>query len=232
MYNDLIHNRTYNVKTAKLFGINAAVYWATLSEISLHVVKKQTFDAQGFFPLDREYVESETGLDLDQQSICEAILSQVMLLEIDKENPNRIRLNQKNWVALITEDDPATLEAVQKQAKTKKATKAEGKKAGYRRNCNNAIVATYKEEQEALEKWIDLMVESNKMFRKDQVQIFQKTLNEFTSDLNTKLAIIEIAIQNAWINASWCIDSYRKMHPTNISTLRQKKALAVDTTGF
>ena len=232
MYNDLIHNRTYNVKTARLLGLPASVYWAAISEISLHVVKKKTYDEMGYFKLDRDYIESETGLNIEQQTVCESILAQVALLEVDPKDPNRLRLNQKNWVALVTEDDPTTLNAVSKQANSKKLSKTEGKKAGYRRNCYNAIVAFSEDEQKALEKWVDIMVESGKMFRKDQVEIFQKTLNAFTSDLDTKIAIIEIAIQNVWINASWCIDSYRKAHPAGLPVKQRKTSMNISGESF
>lgn len=217
MYNDLINNRTYNVKTARLFGINAAVYWSAISEISLHVVRKKTYDEAGYFLLDRDYVETVTGLNVENQTICDKILEQVGLLQVSKEDPNRIGIHQKEWVALITEDDPDTLDRVAKQAASKKGGKAEGKKAGYKKNCNLAVVSIYPEEIQAMERLIDVLVEAGKLFRKDQIQLFQKTLDAYSKDLYARLKIIEECTTNAWVNPSWAIDKFRKSSGSRVS---------------
>ncbi|MBO7079745.1 MAG: hypothetical protein J6W64_08065 [Bacilli bacterium] len=64
----------YNRKLMKLAGLNTAVYWSEILDIIIHVVKKKKFDENGFFKIDRKYIEDRTGLEIEDQLDCDAIL--------------------------------------------------------------------------------------------------------------------------------------------------------------
>lgn len=233
MYNDIINNVSFNVKTAHLLGLNTAVYWAVLCDISVQVVKKQTYDADGYFKLDREYVEAQTALSTKEQYNCDTQLSKVGLLQVHPEDPDKLGLYVKNWVALITEDDPTTLQAVLVQSKKTGRTTKEGKIAGYKRNIKRAIVTEYPQELAALEAMTDTLVDAEKGFcSPTQMKQFQETLNRaFPSDLQARLKCIEIATARTYRDASWAINAFRKEFPMGIP-MQQKKAAAVSGESF
>ena len=231
MYNDITNNITFNVKTAHLLGLNTAVYWAVLCDISVQVVKKHTYDDEGYFKLDREYVEAQTSLDVKEQMNCDTQLSKIGLLQVHKDDPDRIGLYLKNWVALITEDDPTTLNAVLEQSKKTGRTTKEGKIAGMKRNIKRAIITEFPEELAALEAFTDVVIDKGFCSPK-QMEIFQKTLNSaFPTDIASRLKCIEIATSRAWRDASWAINAFRKEFPMGIP-VEQKKVVAVGGESF
>ena len=71
MYLDLFDEIRLNKKLVKIVGFEIAAYWSELQSILKQVVKKQTMDEQGFFTLDREFVERETTLTIAKQLKCE-----------------------------------------------------------------------------------------------------------------------------------------------------------------
>lgn len=62
MYLQLFDELRLNKRLLKLAGFEVAAYWAELQSVLKQVVKKQTADEQGFFNLDRDYLERETTL--------------------------------------------------------------------------------------------------------------------------------------------------------------------------
>ena len=235
MYNDIINNVSFNVKTAHLLGLNTAVYWAVLCDISLQVVKKQTYDDEGYFHLDRDYVERQTALSHTEQMNCDTQLSKVGLLQVHRDDPDKIGLYVKNWVALITEDDPATLQAVLTQSKKTGRTTKEGKMAGYKRNIKRAIITEYPEELTALETFTDVIVDAEKGFcSPKQMEAFQKTLyTAFPADLEARLKCIEIATARVYKDASWAVNAFRKEFPMGVASVaRQRKVSTVGTETF
>lgn len=233
MYNDIINNVSFNVKTAHLLGLNTAVYWAVLCDISVQVVKKQTYDENGYFTLNREYIEAQTALSTTEQYNCDTQLSKVGLLKVHQDNPDKIGLYIKNWVALITEDDPTTLQAVLVQSKKTGRTTKEGKMAGYKRNIKRAIVTEYPEELAALENFTEVMVDSEKGFcSPKQMTQFQQTLNNaFPEDLRARLKCIEIATARTYRDAAWAIQAFRKEFPVGLP-VTQRKVTAVSGETF
>lgn len=52
----------YNIKLATLTSLHVAVYFSYILKISDRVKTKARFDDEGFFRLDRKYVENKTTL--------------------------------------------------------------------------------------------------------------------------------------------------------------------------
>ena len=71
MYLDLFDELRLNKKLVKIAGFEVAAYWAELQSILKQVVKKQTMDEQGFFILDRDFLERETTLTIKKQLKCD-----------------------------------------------------------------------------------------------------------------------------------------------------------------
>ena len=206
MYLDLFDELRLNKRLVKLAGFEVAAYWAELQSILKQVVKKQTADERGFFTLDRDYVERETTLTTAKQLKCEEKLISLGALIKDLDDPNRICISVHGMVEVITNEDTNKLKKTTAVKKGEKAAKVAGIKATMKK----AILETDLEVRAAYERWIDGMVDAaNCRFTKAVVQLFEKTVTEYTTDKALRLKIIEIATVSSLRDATWAIDRVR-----------------------
>ncbi len=203
MYLDLFDELRLNKRLVKIAGFDVAAYWAELQSILKQVVKKQTADERGFFPLDREYLERETTLTITKQLKCEEKLVELGVVMKDPENPNKLAISVSNMVEIITNEDTSKLKKTSKTSADAKAAKIAGIKATMKR----AIFTTDPDLRPAYERWVEGMVDAqNCKFTKAVVQLFEKTVSQYTTDKNTQLKIIEIATINSYRDATWAIN--------------------------
>ena len=202
MYLELFDDLKLNKKLVRLAGFEVAAYWAELQSILKQVVKKHTADEQGFFTLDRDYVERETTLSVAKQLKCDEKLLSLGVLLKDPENPNKISIAVNGMVAIITDEDTTKLKKKSANSADAKAAKVAGIKATMKK----AIFETDIELRAAYERWVDGMVDAaNCKFTKAVVQLFEKTVTEYTNDKALRLKIIEIATVNSYRDATWAI---------------------------
>lgn len=203
MYLDLFDELRLNKRLVKLAGFEVAAYWAELQSILKQVVKKQTADEHGFFNLDRDYVERETTLSLTKQLKCDELLTKAGVLIKDPENPNRIAIGVHAMIEYITDEDTTKL----KKTKAVKADEKAAKIAGIKITMKKAIIEPDIEVRAAYERWVDGMIDAaNCRFTKAVVQLFEKTVTEYTTDKATRLKIIEIATASSYRDATWAIN--------------------------
>ncbi len=203
MYLDLFDELRLNKRLVKIAGFEVAAYWAELQSILKQVVKKQTMDEQGFFILDRDFLERETTLTLKKQLKCDDKLMELGVMLKDQTNPNRIAIAVNGMVAVITDEDTTKLKKSTAIKKDEKAAKIAGIKATMKK----AILETDPEVRAAYERWVDGMIDAaNCRFTKAVVQLFEKTVTEYTTDKATRLKIIEIATVSSYRDATWAIN--------------------------
>jgi hypothetical protein len=203
MYLDLFDELRLNKKLVKLAGFEVAAYWAELQSILKQVVKKSTADEKGFFTLDRDYVERETTLTLAKQLKCEEKLISLGAIIKDPEDPNRLCISVHGIIEVITNEDTTKLK---KTSRTTADTKA-AKIAGIKATMKKAILEDDLELRAAYERWIDGMIDAqNCKFTKAVVQVFEKTVTQYTNDRALRLKIIEIATTNSYKDATWAIN--------------------------
>ena len=206
MYLDLFDDLKLNKRLVKLAGFEVAAYWAELQSILKQVSKKGTADEHGFFTLDRAYVERETTLTLAKQLKCEELLINMGVVLKDPDNPNRLCISVQGMVEVITDEDTKKLKKTSAVKKDEKAAKVAGIKATMKK----AILESDIELRAAYERWVDGMVDAqNCKFTKAVVQLFEKTVTEYTQDKALRLKIIEIATVNSYRDATWAIDRVR-----------------------
>ena len=207
MYLDLYDELRLNKRLVKLAGFEVAAYWAELQSILKQVVKKQTADEQGFFILDRDYVERETTLTLTKQLKCEEKLVSMGVIAKDTDNPNRICISVHGMIEFITDEDTTKL----KKTKAVKSDEKAAKIAGIKATMKKAILETDVELRYAYERWVDGMIDAaNCRFTKAVVQLFEKTVTEYTTDKSIRLKIIEIATASSYRDATWAINKLGK----------------------
>ena len=203
MYLDLFDELKVNKRLAKIAGLEVAAYWAELQSILKQVVKKQTMDERGFFPLDRNYVEKETTLTVSKQLKAEEKLIELGVFLRDPEDPNKISIAVNGMVAIITGEDTTKLK---KNGKSSAEVK-EAKTSGMKSTMKKALVETDPELRAAYERWVDGMIDAqNCRFTKAVVQVFEKTVSEYTTNKAIRLKIIEIATTNSYKDATWAIN--------------------------
>jgi hypothetical protein len=226
MYLDLYDELRLNKRLIKLAGFEVAAYWAELQSVLKRVVKKGTADELGFFTLDRDYIERETTLTVTKQLKCEAKLVELGVVAKDPDNQNRLAISVSSMIEVITDEDTKKLKktsaAVKKDAK-------EAKIAGIKLNMKKALVESDQELRAAYERWVEGMVDAaNCRFTKAVVQLFEKTVTEYTNDKATRLKIIEIATANSYRDATWAINklSGNGFNQTVATKLAPQKAFA------
>lgn len=203
MYLDLFDELRLNKRLVKIAGFEVAAYWAELQSILKQVVKKQTMDEKGFFLLDRDYVERETTLTITKQLKCDEKLLSLGVLLKDQEDPNKIAIAVNGMVAVITDEDTTKL----KKKSTNSADARAAKIAGIKATMKKAILEDDLELRAAYERWIDGMIDAqNCRFTKAVVQVFEKTITQYTMDKALRLKIIEIATTNSYKDAAWAIN--------------------------
>ena len=231
MYLDLFDELKVNKRLAKIAGLEVAAYWAELQSILKQVVKKQTMDERGFFTLDRNYVERETTLTVSKQLKAEEKLIELGVFLRDTEDPNKISIAVNGMVAIITGEDTTKLKKNGKSSAEVKEAKTSGMKATMKK----AILETDPEVRAAYERWVDGMIDAqNCRFTKAVVQVFEKTISDYTTNKSMKLKIIEIATINSYKDATWAIN---KLGGTNRAAgtfigVPQKQNVEVDPNSF
>ncbi len=205
MYLDLFDELRLNKRLIKLTNFEVAAYWAELQSILKQVVKKQTADEHGFFILDRDYVERETTLTMTKQLKCEAKLIEMGVMAKDPDNPNRITIGVNSMIELITDEDTKKLK--KSGTKTDKAEAKAAKIEGMKETMKRFIVEQDEELRAAYYRWIEGMIDAaNCRFTKAVVQLFEKTITEYTADKIIRLKLIEIATASSYRDANWAIE--------------------------
>jgi hypothetical protein len=203
LYLDLFDELKLNKRLVKIAGFEVAAYWAELQSILKQVSKKGTADERGFFTLDRDFMERETTLTITKQLKCEESLINMGVVLKDPDNPNRLCISVQGMVEVITDEDTKKLKKTSVVKKDEKAAKVAGIKA----NMKKAILESDSELRTAYERWIDGMIDAaNCKFTKAVVQLFEKTVTEYTNDRALRLKIIEIATVNSYKDATWAIN--------------------------
>lgn len=220
MYLDLFDELRLNKRLVKLAGFEVAAYWAELQSILKQVVKKHAADEQGFFILDRDYVERETTLTVTKQLKCDDKLVSLGVMVKDAVNPNRLAIGVNNMVEVITDEDTTKLKKTNAVKKDEKAAKIAGIKATMKK----AILETDPEVRSAYERWIEGMIDAaNCRFTKAVVQLFEQTVTSYTPDKAKRLRIIEIATANSYKDATWAISRLSSTRPNVATKLPEQK---------
>lgn len=214
----------YNIKFATIVGLNTAVYWSCMMNILERVSEKKTYDANGFFTLNRSYVESKTTLSKDTQLECDSVLVKLGLLDVSPDSSNKLRVDMKKFFALITEEDLHEIAEITKISKSAtKASQSEGRKAGIILRLQNSLVETDADLLQAYKDWIEVCYNKG-VCTVPQVKVFKEAVESYSSDKDVKLSVIKTATSLAYKEAAWAIQIYEKNNKTKkaFSTGKQK----------
>lgn len=220
-YIDVLSPNSYisvNKKLIKVLGLKAAAYTSEVLCIMTHVQKKSTLSLDGYFKIDRKYVEDQIGLNLSDQYVCDATLEKLLLLREDPMNPDRISVNAAEICAIITESNPESLRELAKKAKVttvesaaikrgvtakkkvlsddEKSKKIDGLREKFKDVCTSIVSSELLESYWA---WVDAIYDipngskGKNFLTKAFIANFYKAICQYTSDSATHKKIMETA---------------------------------------
>lgn len=201
---------SYNITLAHTIGLSSAVYCNELLNILGQVTKKNKFDEDGYFKLDRNYVFRRTTISIADQLSIDSSLSKVNL--ISKKSDDVIKLDVQLLCDIMANDNvninkEINMKTVVKDSDEAKAIKREAKKNNVKRN----ISCDDEELKQALCNWIDSLYEMGKGASKQTVLDFQDKLFKYTDGYVDKaLEIVRIATVNGYRECQWAINIYEK----------------------
>lgn len=191
----------YNREVAKRYGLVAAVYIDELINVLVQVKKKETYDPEtGFFKLNRHYITDRTTVTADSQYQCDKAFTSDGFLETDQFDPDKLRLNMANFVAVMSNDKVGEIKTVSNtEEKPKKRRDPEAKKKGMIGTMCRFMetLVTDEDLKKAYTEWIAACIEQ-KTLTKVAVQHFIEDLNSFASDKNTQLDQIRYHASKAY----------------------------------
>lgn len=233
MYVDLVDSRNYllvNTSLIKVLGLTGAVYCSELFTIIKRAASKKKVVDNYYVTVDRDYVANTLGISAEEQIQLENNWEKADFLERHKTKPDTFALNVKHLMMLISNQEEFTdeeLSELKKKLQLKTAeSKKEAKKQAIINGLKKSLVITDMELKAKVEEWIDTICSVNlgKALTKNNVQTFIDTLDKYTSDAEVAKEVVQVAINNAWRDCSWAINSYEKSKGTGPRKTTQRKA--------
>lgn len=214
MLADVLNPTSYmmvNRQAVKVLGLNTAVYCTEILTIYTKVVNKKKFvNEEGYFKVDRNYIEKQTSLTVEDQLKCDINLKKVDIVAIDQENPDIIYFNQELYASLLASED------VRLQQKVSEKVKIQNPK-GLKATKQERIIAALKESIECknieilikLRTWVDSIFANDRILSKQQIALFKEKLDDkCDGDVKMALEIIDIAIAHSYTDCQWAINIY------------------------
>lgn len=255
-YIDALSSNSYisvNKKLIKIVGLKAATYLSEVMCIMTHVQKKNTLDANGFFKIDRKYVEEQIGLNLADQYECDAQLEKLYILKEDALNADKLTVNAQEVLAIITSSDLSLLTSLANQAKMTKeelsAIKNKAKPAakkkkvtlspeertkrdeGIRENMKNICAGIVPAElASTYYRWVDAVYDipsgkcGKSFLTRAIITNFYETISNYTSDLNIHEQIVDIACAVGYPDhPEYSISTFERSNASGVSLAKQQK---------
>ena len=198
---------SFNCKLAQRIGLHASIYVTELLNINRKALIKNKLTVDGFFKIDRNYVEQRTTLSKKEQKELDEILVNLSILEISLNSKDILKLDIDALTGVML-DDRKTIEAkIKPIVKRKRVTKKEEITIALK----NKIETDNPELKQAYEDWIDAVMDHQGWMASASVIEGQKVIDRYTNkDLDIALEILKIATINGWRDMTWAIDKFEK----------------------
>lgn len=219
MYVDLLDSENYllvNVSLIKILGLSGAAYCSELFTIMKKAIKKDKLVNSVYVQVDRDYVESRTGVSIPEQKALEDKWQKMDL--IDKKSgdlDNVFNINAGGFLALIScqgEFTKTEMDKLKTKLKPKTSEKEkEGKRIGKAKRIKEAFVCPYPNVKEKLWEWVDMITESRKPFSEKIANVFWENIKEYSGgDTSVMIKVIQKAITSCYVESAYAISAYEK----------------------
>ena len=228
MFIDLISTNNlgcYNIKAAKILGLETAVYLNELINIYNKAFLKQKLDEQGFFRLKRSYIVDRTNISSKRQLELDLDLMAIEIISKSDVDPDLIKVDIEMYASILTNQNLNIENKIEKLVtKKSKAEKEADKRFAIRDNLKRSLHCTNIELRKAYCDWIDSIYDKpNGFLSKSAIKIFEDSINNYTKgDLDVALELLKIATIKAYNNAEWVINIYDKQQKNSLRTTKNR----------
>lgn len=202
---------SYNVSLAKIIGLHPAIYVNTLLSINSKAINKQKLTNDEYFCIDRNYVQSVTTFEIDEQIEIEKLLITLGILrKQENDESNALFLDVSMLTSIMMSDNESLVSDIQKvtaaTSKTKKRTKSEAIKD----EMKSFVNVTNQELREAYFDWIDAVFAKQGWMSKKSIISAQQVIDEFSHrNLDVALKVLEIASISGYRDMTWAVNTYK-----------------------
>lgn len=220
---------SYNVKLAHRIGLHTSIYITELLNINRKALQKKKITDDGYFSVDRDYVELRTTLEKSEQRDLDNALSNIGVITVSKESKDKISLHIDKLSGLLLDEDENKIETV---IKPLLGNKRMTKKEKIIENLKKSIVTTNEELRSAYFDWIDSVYDRNGWMSVASVRDAQRAIDVYTGkDLDMALDILRIGATNGYKDIAWAINSYEqnKVYRTVTYRLNEQTMLRDNT---
>lgn len=197
---------SYNVKLAKTLGLTSAIYLSELININRKAIEKNKIK-DGYFKINREYIEDRTTINKADQKDLDKLLSEVKAISIG-ENSDMLKVDMDVLTSLILGDQKIVAE-LPNSSKRGRPTKQEIIVRALKAN----IETNNPELKKAYEDWIDAVNAKNGWMTKVHVLEGQKVIDTYTNkDLDMALEIVKIATLGGYRDMNWATAEFEKKY--------------------
>lgn len=241
---DLLNSESYimvNIDAIHRLGLQVAVYCSALLNISKKAQTKKKIYNGKFFKLDREYINEQTALTLEEQYACDKNLEKIGVIVSDSKDPDLIHIDVEQFASILASEDIKLVAKVEQKVKidSPKGVKA-ATRAHYVQTLKQSFECRTPEIMFAIYGWIDtIMADPKKYLSAAQVRLFKDKIDEYCDgDLTKAKAIIDLATSHAYTDCQWAINLYERGNsptPRNTTTIRvteQKQSSGLAQEGF
>lgn len=213
----------FNRKLAQLTSLTVAVYWSEVLDISTKVLKKGKFDSEGFFKLDRKYIETRATICPEEQMASDTVLMNLGILEVSESDPCLIRVKLETAISILADDTFKIDKSAKKKVGVSKIQAAANKKAGIIYTMKGCISETDPDIRTKYEAWVESVYAGKYFLTKALIQAFESQVNAYTTDKAVKLALLEEAVLTGYREFEWVRKRYETTKRNTPSQLSKQK---------
>ena len=214
--------QSFNIKLAHLLGLETSIYLNVLIDINEKAYRKNKVIDDGFFTVDRNYIQERTTLTKAKQVKIESELNRVGLVELSNDH---IKICLDILTSLVLEEN----ESIKKDLSNfRKAASSKSKGDYILENVKRNIDTSFPMElQKAYADWLDSVYSKLNFINKQTLFNAQKEIDEASNrNLDVALNIINIATANGWKDMRWAVKVYKERQPN--SGVKETKKIDVD----
>lgn len=197
---------SFNLKLAHRIGLHASIYLNELLNINKKATQKNKLDENGFFKLDRVYIEQRTTLQKQEQKELDKMLEELTVINIGT-NKDYLKINTDAITGLLLDDNSELVEKFIQPIKTKRLTKKESitqTLKSHIKTDNEELVVAYCD-------WIDAVMARQGWMSVAAIEEGERLIDTYSNrDLDVALQILKIAATNGWRDVSWAINNYER----------------------
>lgn len=217
---DILESYSYNLKVARVFGVNSAVFLSCLEDETRFQERNNKLKGDTI-SLSRGEIYERTAIDDDKQKEVELALSECGVISVkplqNSSTKNYYIFNKPIFEKIISSEDPTKV--IQSSTASKFVKKHRVEPKTKRQVYIESLKRAVKEEDPVVKQyymdWIDSVYANPRGFLSPAaIRIAEEELTAYGKGSQEKLiAILKIAIKGGLRELTWAINKYEEENP-------------------